>query len=159
VKLCGVLTGIQRKRNKEGKPWAAMVLEDRTGSVEALVFATSYERLAAEVMEDQVVLVTALALPEENGPPKVSVQNIIPLDVARVDFASVISIRVWLGRNAEMDRAKPSKSCSAENPVTPRCAFAWKPRGFFGPVGCAGQSPPRQGIPLAGGSHLRRRIN
>jgi len=106
VKLCGVLTGIQRKRNKEGKPWAAMVLEDRTGSVEALVFATSYERLAAEVMEDQVVLVTALALPEENGPPKVSVQNIIPLDVARVDFASVISIRVWLGRNAEMDRAK-----------------------------------------------------
>ncbi|MGA3019041.1 MAG: DNA polymerase III subunit alpha [Bryobacteraceae bacterium] len=106
VKLCGVLTGITRKRNREGKPWATMMLEDRTGSVEALVFATSYERLAPEVMEDQVVLVTALALPEENGPPKLSVQNIVPLDNARVDFAAVISIRVWLGRNGGVDRAK-----------------------------------------------------
>ncbi len=106
VKLCGVLTGITRKRNREGKPWAVMMLEDRSGSVEALVFATSYERLAPEVMEDQVVLVTALALPEENGPPKISVQNIVPLDNARVDFAAVISIRVWLGRNGGVDRAK-----------------------------------------------------
>ncbi|MGA2195794.1 MAG: DNA polymerase III subunit alpha [Bryobacteraceae bacterium] len=106
VKLCGVLTGITRKRNREGKPWATMMLEDRTGSVEALVFASSYERLAPEVMEDQVVLVTALALPEENGPPKLSVQNIVPLDNARVDFDTVISIRVWLGRNGGVDRAK-----------------------------------------------------
>jgi DNA polymerase-3 subunit alpha len=106
VKLCGVLTGITRKRNREGKPWATMMVEDRGGSVEALVFATSYERLAPEVMEDQVVLVTALALPEENGPPKLSVQNIVPLDNARVDFDAVISIRVWLGRNGGVDRAK-----------------------------------------------------
>jgi len=106
VKLCGVLTGITRKRNREGKPWATMMVEDRGGSVEALVFASSYERLAPEVMEDQVVLVTALALPEENGPPKLSVQNIIPLDNARVDFDAVISIRVWLGRNGGVDRAK-----------------------------------------------------
>ena len=35
VALCGVLTGITRKRNKEGKPWAAMTIEDRNGSVEA----------------------------------------------------------------------------------------------------------------------------
>src|SRR3954454_21274797 len=27
VKLCGVFTSIARKRNKEGKPWAATVLE------------------------------------------------------------------------------------------------------------------------------------
>jgi DNA polymerase-3 subunit alpha len=96
VKVCGVFTNIARKRNKEGKPWAATVLEDRIGAVEALVFATSYERLAAEVLEDQAVLVTGLALPEENGPPKLSVQNIVALDNARVDFDSVISIRVWL---------------------------------------------------------------
>src|SRR5215472_11454398 len=38
VAMCGVLSGITRKRNKEGKPWAAMVLEDRAGSVEALLF-------------------------------------------------------------------------------------------------------------------------
>jgi DNA polymerase-3 subunit alpha len=106
VRLCGVFTGVTRKRNKEGKAWAATVLEDRIGAVEALVFATSYERLAAEVLEDQAVLVTALVLPEEGSTPKLSVQNIVALDNARVDFDSVIAIRVWLGRNGHNDRAQ-----------------------------------------------------
>ena len=48
VKICGILTGIQRKRNKEGKPWAAMLLEDTTGSVDAMVFASQYERLQTD---------------------------------------------------------------------------------------------------------------
>src|SRR5438552_83603 len=105
VKLCGVITGVARKRNKEGKPWAAMTLEDRGGSVEALLFAASYERLAAEVIEDQAVLVTGLVLPEENSAAKLSVQGIVALDNARVDLPAVISIRVWLGRNGAVDRA------------------------------------------------------
>jgi len=105
VKLCGVLTNVTRKRNKEGKPWATMTLEDRSGSIEALVFATSYERLAAEVIEDQAVLVTGLVLPEENAAPKISVQNIVALDNARIDLPAVIAIRVWLGRNGSVDRA------------------------------------------------------
>ncbi len=106
VRMCGVLTGITRKRNKEGKPWATVSLEDRAGSVEGMVFATSYERLAQFVVEDQAVLVMALVLPEDNAQPKISVQDIVPLDNARVDMPSVISIRVWLGRNGELDRAQ-----------------------------------------------------
>jgi DNA polymerase III subunit alpha len=105
VALCGVLRGITRKRNKEGKPWVALTIEDLHGSVDAMVFASSYERLAPQVVEDQAVLVRGLILPEENAPPKVSVQDIIPLDVARVDMPSVISIRVWLGRNGGTDKA------------------------------------------------------
>ena len=107
VKLCGVLTGITRKRNKEGKPWAAMALEDRSGCIEALLFATSYERLALDMtsMEDQAVVVTGLVLPEENTAPKISVQNIVALDNARIDLPGLISIRVWLGRNGNGDRA------------------------------------------------------
>ncbi len=106
VALCGVLTGIARKRNREGKPWAALTIEDRNGSVEAMVFAASFERLAQQVVEDQAVLVRGLILPEENAPPKVSVQDILPLENARVDMPAVISIRVWLGRNGEVDRAQ-----------------------------------------------------
>ena len=106
VALCGVLTGITRKRNREGKPWAAMTLEDRNGSVEALVFAASFERLAPLVVEDQAVMVRGLALPEESGPPKISVQEIVALDNARVDLPAVISIRVWLGRNGSVDKAQ-----------------------------------------------------
>ena len=106
VALCGVLTGITRKRNNEGKPWVAMTIEDRNGSVEAMVFASNYERLAAQVVEDQAVLVRGLVLPEEKAAPKISVQDIVALDNARIDLPAVISIRVWLGRNGGVDRAQ-----------------------------------------------------
>ena len=106
VTVCGVLAGITRKRNREGKPWVALTLEDRSGSFEAMVFAASYERLAAEVTEDRAVLVRGLVLPEENAPPKLSIQEIVGLDNARVDLPAVIAIRVWLGRNGKADRAR-----------------------------------------------------
>jgi DNA polymerase III subunit alpha len=106
VALCGVITTVARKRNKEGKPWAAMNLEDLNGSVEALVFASSYERLASQIVEDQAVLVRGLALPEDSGAVKLSVQDMVALDNARIDLPTVISVRVWLGRNGDADRAK-----------------------------------------------------
>jgi DNA polymerase-3 subunit alpha len=106
VKLSGVLTGIVRKRNREGKPWVSLTIEDRIGSLDAMVFAASYERLAPLVAEDCAVLLTGLVLPEENAPPKISVQDIVPLENARVDMPGVISIRVWLGRNGKLDRAR-----------------------------------------------------
>jgi DNA polymerase-3 subunit alpha len=106
ITLCGVPTGVTRKRNKEGKPWATMTIEDRGGSVEALVFASSYERLAPQIVEDEAVMVRGLALPEEGGATKISVQDIVALDNARVDMPSVISIRVWLGRGNGTDRAQ-----------------------------------------------------
>ena len=81
--ICGVLTGITKKRNKEQKPWAAMQLEDRNGAVEMMVFTTQYERLAPEIVEDQAVLVRGLVLPEESAPPKISVQDIVPLEKPR----------------------------------------------------------------------------
>jgi DNA polymerase-3 subunit alpha len=101
VALCGVITGVQRKRNREGKPWASMVLEDRNGAVEALLFTTNFERLSSMLAEDQAVLVRGLVLPEENAPPKISVQDIVPLEVARVPLPSLISIRVWLRKNGD----------------------------------------------------------
>jgi DNA polymerase-3 subunit alpha len=75
-----------------------MVLEDHKGAIECLLFTTNYERLASMLAEDQAVLLRGLVLPEENAPPKVSVQDIVPLEVARLPLPSLISIRVWLGR-------------------------------------------------------------
>jgi DNA polymerase-3 subunit alpha len=105
VALCGILTGIQRKRNKEGKLWAALQVEDLEGSIEAMVFSTQYERLLSALNEDQAVLVRGLVLPEENAPPKVSIQDIVPLDVASIHLPSLISIRVPLNGSAEAGRA------------------------------------------------------
>jgi DNA polymerase-3 subunit alpha len=104
VAVCGVISGIQRRRNREGKPWASFQIEDRTGSIDGMLFTTQYERLAASLEEDRAVLIRGTALPEEGNPTKVSVQEIVPLDVARVPLPSLISIKVFVGRNG-IDRA------------------------------------------------------
>ncbi len=66
-----------------------------------MVFSTQYERLIPSLIEDKAVLVRGLVLPEENAPPKISVQEIVPLEVARVqpavaDFHQ--GSREWVGR-------------------------------------------------------------
>jgi len=116
VALCGVLTGIQRRRNREGKPWASLQLEDRGGNIELMVFTTQYERLAPSLVEDQAVLVRGTALPEENAPPKISVQDIVPLANARVNLPALISIRVLLGRNGAVDKVAALQELFARKP-------------------------------------------
>jgi DNA polymerase-3 subunit alpha len=114
VAVCGILTGIQRRRNKEGKAWASMQLEDLAGTIEAVLFNSNYDRLLEQLVEDRAVLVKGLALPDESGPPKVSVQDIIPLDLASKRYPALISVRVPLekredtpGRLGELFARKP----------------------------------------------------
>ena len=52
------------------------------GTVEAVVFATNYERLLEQLVEDRPCSSAGTALPEESGPPKISVQDIVPLEMA-----------------------------------------------------------------------------
>lgn len=105
VKVCGVFSNIQRRRNKEGKAWASMVLEDWLGTVDLVCFAKNYEQLADQIKEDEAVLVTGLVLPEENSSPKISVQDILPLRNACVRFPTMVSIRLPL--SAEVDASAP----------------------------------------------------
>ena len=102
--VCGMLTLVQKRRNKEGKPWASLVIEDREGTIEAMVFTTQYEALAPLLQEDLPVLARGSALPEEGAATKMSVKEIIPLHLVRVSMPSLISIKVPVGRNA-VDRA------------------------------------------------------
>ncbi|MDZ7638033.1 MAG: OB-fold nucleic acid binding domain-containing protein [Bryobacterales bacterium] len=107
VKLCGVFSGIQRRRNKEGRPWASMVLEDWLGTMDLVCFAKHFEQLTDQIKEDEAVLVTGSVLPEENGPPKISVLDIVPLRNAFVKFPLLVSIRVPLepGKHGTDSRA------------------------------------------------------
>lgn len=113
VKVCGILTGIQRKRNKEGKLFVIMQLEDWLGALEAMVFNSQYESLQQYLVEDKAVMVRASILPEENSAPRLNVQEIIPLELARVNYPTLISIRVGLGNP---DRANALKDVIANKP-------------------------------------------
>jgi DNA polymerase-3 subunit alpha len=116
VALCGILTGIQRRRNKDGKLWASLLIEDREGSVEAMVFSTQCDRLLPALVEDKAVLVRGLVLPEDNAPPKISVQDIVPLENARVSLPSLISIRVPVNGTGGVDRAMQLRELFARKP-------------------------------------------
>jgi DNA polymerase-3 subunit alpha len=115
VALCGILTGINRRRNKDGKPWASMTIEDRLGAIDGMVFTTSYESLGPMLEEDKAVLIRGSALPEEGNPTKISIKEIVPLDVARVPLPSLISIKVFMGRNG-IDRADELNKLFARKP-------------------------------------------
>jgi DNA polymerase-3 subunit alpha len=106
VALCGVLSSIASKRNREGRRWASAVLEDLVGSVDLLVFANQYEALAPMLMEDTAVLVRGDVRVDESGPPKVSVSDIVPLEVARVALPKQISITIRLGNGNGSDTAE-----------------------------------------------------
>jgi DNA polymerase-3 subunit alpha len=100
VALCGVITNIQRRRNKEGKPWAMFQLEDWFGQADCMAFATAYEQLSGDLAEDRAVLIRGSALPEENAPARISVKDVTPLERARLDLPSLISIRIFLNGQA-----------------------------------------------------------
>jgi DNA polymerase-3 subunit alpha len=116
VALCGILAAVQRKRTREGKPWALMQIEDLEGCVEAMVFSTQYERLSPLLTEDKAVLIRGLVLPEESAPPKVSIQEIVPLEVARVNHPALISIKVPVNGASSADYAAALQSLFVAKP-------------------------------------------
>ena len=81
-----------------------------------MVFSTQYDRLLTSLVEDKAVLVRAQVLPEEGGPPKLSVQDIVPLENARVNYPSLISIRVPLAGNGGAEKAEEYRRLFSRKP-------------------------------------------
>jgi DNA polymerase-3 subunit alpha len=131
VALCGLLTSIIRKTNREGKYWASMKLDDGRGTVDAMIFANKSEELLPANQDDAAVLVRASVLPEEGGPPKLSVQELVLLDEVRVNMPSVISIRVWLRDESSVDKAAALNSLFTRKSGTTEVRLRLeKPRDF-----------------------------
>jgi DNA polymerase III subunit alpha len=105
VALCGLLTNIVRKTNRDGKYWAALKIDDARGTVDAMVFANRYEELLDTLREDAAVFIRAAVLPEEGGPPKLSIQEMVKLEDARADLPSLILIRINLRDEASNEKA------------------------------------------------------
>jgi len=109
VTVCGIITGMTRRRNKEGKPWVSFLLEDLEGAIETMVFTNSYDACLQALVDESAVMVKGQALPEEGNATKVSAKDIIPLEVARVPLPSLISIRVGLAQNGSAGAEKAEK--------------------------------------------------
>ncbi len=102
VSLCGILHTIQRRKNREGRPWASAILEDRKGSVELLIFANQFEQLQDQLIVDRPVLIKGAVRAEAEVNPKVSVAEMTALENARLPEPNQISLTVTLNGGTEV---------------------------------------------------------
>ncbi|MBV9405161.1 MAG: DNA polymerase III subunit alpha, partial [Acidobacteriaceae bacterium] len=105
VEICGLITSIVRKTNRDGKYWASLKVDDGRGTADGMVFTNRYEDLLPALQDDSAVFIRAAVLPEESGPPKLSIQEMVKLEDARVDLPSLISIRIWLRDETSAEKA------------------------------------------------------
>ena len=67
VTLGGLLTIVQRRVDKNGRPWAILTLEDLSGSTEILCFAKTYAKIGELLQEDAKILVTGRLTVDSRG--------------------------------------------------------------------------------------------
>jgi DNA polymerase III subunit alpha len=82
VTVGGVLSGLQRRLTKQGKPWASASIEDLEASIEVRFFPSTYEVVAVQLAEDTVVLVKGRVDKREGSP------QLIAMELAVVDVTN-----------------------------------------------------------------------
>ena len=64
--VCGLITSVTRRVNKQGAFWATITLEDLSSSVEVMVFPRVYDQVAMHLAPDTVVAVRGVVDAEED---------------------------------------------------------------------------------------------
>lgn len=65
VRLAGMINSINRRLSRKGETWASFFLEDFTGKVEVLVFASAYRQCAAGMKAETAACVTGKLINRE----------------------------------------------------------------------------------------------
>jgi DNA polymerase-3 subunit alpha len=97
ITTAGLISGLRVAKSRRGDLWAQASLEDMLGKVELLVFPEAYKKLAEKVKLEVPVLIRGGVRIEEGANPKVTANEIIPLDEARVPLPKALRIRIPLG--------------------------------------------------------------
>jgi DNA polymerase-3 subunit alpha len=84
VVLAGILSGVQRRITKQGRPWASATLEDLDGAVEVLFFPNTYETIGQYIAEDAIVAVKGRIDRRDDQPRLMAMDLSIP-DIAVPD--------------------------------------------------------------------------
>ena len=94
ITTAGLISGLRVAKSRRGELWAQAALEDMWGKVELLVFPEAYKKLAEKVKLEVPVLIRGGVRIEEGANPKVTANDIIPLDEARVTLMKELRIRI-----------------------------------------------------------------
>lgn len=101
--LCtaGIITNLRVLKSKKGDFYAQAALEDLAGSIEMLVFPDAYRKLQDKVKIDVPVLIRGGVRIEEGANPKLTVNDIIALEEAKVPLPRSLRIRIPLDKASE----------------------------------------------------------
>jgi DNA polymerase-3 subunit alpha len=96
ITTAGIITNLHVLKSKRGDFYAQGALEDMAGSVEMLVFPEAYRKLQEKVKLEVPVLIRGGVRIEEGANPKLTVNDISPLEEAKVPLPNSLRIRVPL---------------------------------------------------------------
>src|SRR5208282_2799311 len=96
ITTAGLISGLRVAKSRRGDLWAQAALEDMWGKVELLIFPEAYKKLAEKVKLEVPVLIRGGVRIEEGANPKVTANDIMPLDEARVALPKALRIRIPL---------------------------------------------------------------
>jgi DNA polymerase-3 subunit alpha len=97
ITTAGLISGLRVAKSRRGELWAQAALEDMSGKVELLIFPEAYRKLAEKVKLEVPVLIRGGVRIEEGANPKITANEIIALDEARVPLPRALRIRIPLG--------------------------------------------------------------
>ncbi len=101
VTAAGLISGVRVLKSKKGDMYAQAVLEDMTGTVEAVVFPEAYKRLQEILKQEIPMLVRCSVRVEEGASPKIAISQLTPLEEAKPKLPRQIRIRLGLDAATE----------------------------------------------------------
>jgi DNA polymerase-3 subunit alpha len=91
--VIGMITEVQHRTTKSGRPMAYATLEDATGAAEVVFFAQTLERAAPHLVADTVVMVRAKA-ETGRGDLKLLAREVVPMWKVRESLVKAVVVRV-----------------------------------------------------------------
>jgi DNA polymerase III subunit alpha len=102
ITTAGIIANLRVLKSKRGDFYAQGALEDMEGSIEMIVFPEAYRKLGDKVKLEVPVLVKGGLRVEEGVNPKLTVNDILPLEDTKVPLPRSLRIRIPLESASEL---------------------------------------------------------
>src|SRR3989441_2105927 len=130
ITTAGLITGLRVAKSKRGELWAQGGLEDMSGKVELLIFPESFRKLGEKVKLEVPVLIRGGVRIEDGANAKLTVNDIIPLDDAKVPLPKALRIRIPL-ESASADTVGALQALFHDRPGEAKVLFDVERQGDF----------------------------
>jgi DNA polymerase-3 subunit alpha len=130
ITTAGLITGLRVAKSKRGELWAQGGLEDMSGKVELLIFPESFRKLGEKVKLEVPVLIRGGVRIEDGANAKLTVNDIIPLDEAKVPLPKALRIRIPL-ESASADTVGALQALFHDRPGEAKVLFDVERQGDF----------------------------